>query len=205
MIVMLIRKISVTVVLVICLCVLAFGQDSEASPESETRSLYLGLGTGINAYTGLIGITGEFNVVKPVSIVGALGIGSWGTKSSIGLRFYPHYPNQWAFTVSYSHCSGIKDVDVKFEEDFVKGQDGSETYKVDLLSINTVNISAMKHWLIGKRKVNRIHVELGYAIPTSSDRYRIGAELTDDGETFMRLLEPGGITIGTGFTFGLRP
>jgi hypothetical protein len=197
-------KISVSV-LFVCLSFLAFGQDSETSSESETRSLYLGIGTGINAYTGLIGITAEFNVAEPISLVGALGIGSWGSKSSIGIRYYPHYPSQWAFTLSYSHCSGIPDVDVKLEEEFVKGQDGSETYQVDMLSISTVNISAMKHWLIGKRKVNRIHVEFGYAIPTSSDRYRIGADLTDDGKTFMQLLQPGGIIVGTGFTFGLRP
>lgn len=198
------HRILLTVFLFV-VCVLSYAQDAETILADEPRSLYLGVGTGINAYTGLVGVSAEFNIAKPISIVGALGIGSWGTKSSIGLRYYPHYPNQWAFTVSYSHCSGINDVDVKFEEDFIKGQDGSQTYKIDLLSINTVNISAMKHWLIGKRKVNRIHVELGYAIPTSSDRYRIGAELTNDGKTFMQLLEPGGIMIGTGFTFGLRP
>jgi hypothetical protein len=201
---MLTRKIFLSIVF-LALCGLAIAQDAETTDEPETRSLYLGFGTGINTYSGALGITGEFHIASPVSLVGSLGIGSWGSKSSIGLRYYPHYPNQWAFTVSYSHCSGMNDVDLKLEEDFVKGQDGSKTYKVDLRSINTVNISAMKHWMIGKRKINRIHLEIGYAIPTSTDRYRVPAELTDKGKTFMRLLEPGGVIIGTGITFGLRP
>jgi hypothetical protein len=198
-----IRKLSITAILV-SLSFLSIAQDQNTT-EPETRSVYLGFGTGINTYSGAMGITGEFHIAKPMSLVGALGVGSWGSKASIGVRYYPHYPNQWSFTLSYSHCSGLNDVDVKLEEDLVKDQTGSKTFEIDLHSINTVNISAMKHWFIGKRKINRIHLELGYAIPTSSDRYRTSAELTDKGKTFMQMLEPGGVIIGTGITFGLRP
>jgi hypothetical protein len=185
--------------------VVSFAQGDEASAESEPRSLYLGFGTGINAYSGVMGITAEFRVAQPVSLVGALGVGSWGSKTSIGIRYYPHYPGEWSFTLGYSHCSGFADMKLKMDEDFVKDQDGTQEIEFDLRSINTVNLSATKHWMIGKRKINRIHLELGYAIPTSSERYKTSAELTDEGKVFMRMLEPGGIMIGTGITFALRP
>ena len=196
-------KFICALAIVLSINTLAFGQDEDSTP-SDVPNFFLGFSTGINNYAGLFSITGEYAFAKPVSVYGGLGIGTWGTKTSIGLRYYLDYPQEWSFNVSYSHCSGLDELEIDMEEEFVEGQSGKEKVDFKLKSINTVNLSATKHWMIGKRKVNRIHLEIGYAIPTATERYDTSVELTSKGKTFMRMMEPGGIIIGTGITFGLR-
>jgi hypothetical protein len=171
----------------------------------NVRKTYLGFGTGINYPAGLLGASVEVQVAGGLSLYGALGLGSWGGKVGTGLRFYPDYPQKFAFSLSYSYATGIDDVELELEQNYVSGSGGSGTTPVQfrLLPASTINITALKHWLVGKQKKNRFGLEAGYAIPTSNDRYEAEALLTAEGRSFMKVLQPGGFVLGTTFSIGL--
>lgn len=181
----------------------AQAQEQATEPTNTPRKFYLGFSTGFNQGTGLIGITGEYLVAKNLTVNGVIGLGTWGFKTTGGLKYYLDYPGKWAFGVGYSYSSGVDDVPVNLQEDFVQGQSGNQTVNFNLLPASTVNISAIKYFLLGKQKKNRFHLEFGYAIPTSTNRYETDAMLTSDGTRFMKILQPGGLLLGAGFSFGL--
>jgi hypothetical protein len=167
------------------------------------RRVYLGVSTGLDNITGIVGPTLEFQFVPNLSVYGAAGLGSWGGKTSIGLRYYMNYPDGFAFNLGLSHATGLSEVSFDLQEEFVSGQSGNQMTRFKLLSANTVNVSALKHWLIGSRKRNRFYIEFGWAFPTEYDRYKTDAALTVQGRQFMQILQPGGLILGVGFNFGL--
>lgn len=167
------------------------------------RKVYLGVGTGLNYPTGIIGANAEFQFARGASIYGAFGLGSWGGKAGGGFRFYPSYPDKFAFSLSYSYASGINDVDLDMEDEYVVGGSGISSVNFKLRPASTVNVSILKHWLVGPGRKNRIGIEAGYAIPLSTDRFESAEQLTADGKTFMNILQPGGFLLGTAFSFGL--
>jgi hypothetical protein len=170
----------------------------------ETRKVYLGIGTGVNYPAGLIGISLELQLTTDLTAYGALGMGSWGGKVGAGLRYYVDYPKSWAFGLGYSYATGIDDVDLTLENSYVYsgGSTGTTAVNFKLLPVSTINISVLKQWMIGKQKRNRIGLELGYAIPTATDRYQVAESLTSKGKNFMNLMQPGGLLLGTTLSFG---
>ena len=188
-------KIVTTALFVLAICFSVHGQD--------LKKIYIGIGTGLNYQTGIIGGSLEVQLIKNLTAYGSLGLGSWGGKVGAGLRIYPSYPDKFAFGIGYSYASGINDVELDMEEEFIYGGSGITPVSFNLLPSSTINISAIKHWLIGKEKKNRIGIEGGYAIPTANDRYESEATLTRQGRSFMNILQPGGFMIGTTFSFGL--
>lgn len=191
------------IVLVIALVVLAMGAYAQEPEQGEPRKFYLGVSTGINQGTGLIGPTFEYEVAHNLTVNGAVGLASWGYKATGGIKYYLNYPGSWAFSLGYSYATGLNDFSVEFEDGFVQGTSGKQTVIIDLLPASTVNISAIKYWLLGKQKKNRLHLELGYAIATADNRYETSATLTKEGKNFMTILQPGGLLLGVGFSFGL--
>ena len=176
---------------------------AETNSITEPRKFYLGFSTGINQGTGLIGPTVELQMIRNLTVFGGAGLGSWGSKVTGGLKYYINYPGNWAFGIGYSHATGVNDVTVNLADGFIEGQSGQQKTKFKLLPCNTVNISATKYWLLGKQQKNRMHLEFGYAIPTSDNRYETAVTLTDKGQNFMKILQPGGLILGVGFSFGL--
>lgn len=164
---------------------------------------YVGVSTGIDNITGFIGPLVEYHLVDNFSVYGAAGLGTWGRKASAGVRYYLDYPQGYAFNIGFSHAAGISAASFGVPEKFIEKRLGENAIPFKLLSARTVNVSALKHWVVGASKRNRFYVELGYAIPTATKRYRAPFTLTSSGERFMRFIEPGGIIVGLGFNFGL--
>ena len=77
------------------------------STSDTVPRFYMGLGTGVNNYVGLIGIGAELRVADPLLVRAGIGIGTWGTKITIGLRYEMHHTSGWVFGLSYSSCSGL--------------------------------------------------------------------------------------------------
>jgi len=190
------------------LMVISIGSASYAQDETrDVKKLYLGLSTGIDNPVGFLGFTAEYQFVKNLSAYGGVGLGTWGGKAALGMRYYLNYPGSWAFGIGWAGASGAKDVKIKVEqEDNNTGTKETNSVTFDLDPVSTINLSATKFWLLGKRKVNRLHLELGYAIPLQNNAYTIkdSAEpLSSAGKFAMRIAQPGGIIIGAGFSFGL--
>ena len=163
--------------------------------------LSIGIGTGINNYTGLIGFSVKLKIVDKFSLFGGAGIGGWGFKSSIGLKYSLRSDGGLSYGVSYSHCSGIADLKTN--------EENSNGFKQDLtincLPVSNIDIIIDYSWKLGKR--NSFYFNFGYSIPTQGDRWEVkeGIKLSDSAIEVYRMLQPGGIIVGCGFTFGIGP
>jgi hypothetical protein len=171
-------------------------QQFEAAP-SKTN---LAISTGVNNINGFLGANFELNLLPKVSAIAGVGIGGWGTKLSIGARFYKQYNKGLIYGISYSTMSG-GDVTQELET-----STGSKQ-KVDLKyeRTGTINLTIGKAIPVGK-KSNRFYFEGGYAIATDAEPYKVltpGIELSDDSKAAMRISSPGGLILGLGFSFGL--
>lgn len=174
-------------------------QSKNNSSSDSLPKFYLGVGTGINSYTGLLGLSGNLRIYDKFFIQAGLGIGSWGTKMSIGLRYDMSYQKGWSYGIGFSSCSGLKDFKTNLElQSGVK-----KDVTMDCLRANTLNLKATHNWKLGKN--NTFYLEFGYAIPLQSSPWRIkdGSIISSTSKSVMDMIAPGGLLIGIGFTFGL--
>ena len=205
------KKFYLSILVVFCASFSAFSQEfaspSYYKPETEpTSKIYLGLGGGINNYLGLLGPSAEIQVAPKFTLFGGAGLGSWGNKVSFGGRFYNKYPSNWAFGLGISHSGGMDKTDLNLPAEYVVGASSSVTVPVKLKSANTLNISATRFWLIGTRRKNRLNVEIGYAAMLAAKQFVVldsRYQLTGQGIGFMNTLQPGGLNLGVGLSFGL--
>ena len=68
--------------------------EQKPSGPGISHPFYIGIGSGFNCYSGLIGISAEGKIVKNLTITGDFGLGGMGYKISGGLRYYQHYPKK---------------------------------------------------------------------------------------------------------------
>ena|SRR5688572_4966927 len=168
---------------------------------------YLGFGGGLNNYLGVAGISGEYRMAPKITVFGGLGLGSWGNKASVGLRYYSDYPQRWALGAGLSFSGGLEDLKLEMPEGTIVGKNGDTEVLFNLKSAATFNLSANRYWFINTKKTNRFNLELGYAIPLGNRRFEVvdnAYQLTRDGLYFMDIMQPGGINLGIGLSFGLN-
>lgn len=172
-------------------------------PAADTvKNVYLGLGTGINSYNGMLGISIKWRLVKTLYVRGGLGTGSWGWKLSAGIHYDLKPINCWGFCASYSLYSGAPEIHQNLET--VQGKNViTKDVLLEYLPTGTINLIASRHWTI--KKINFIYLDLGYAIPTVSNIYSVKDKsvITENADAVIHLMQPGGLIIGLGFMFGL--
>ncbi len=172
--------------------------------DSPASVLYLTPGFGFNTHQGLFGASLEYNFAKNLSSYGGIGLGSWGYKMGTGIRYYLDYPSSWAFNLGFSHATGVNQLALEMEPSMVQGgASGNREVTFDLKPVNNINLTAIRYWAVGRKKVNRIHLEFGYAFNLTQHFYTADATLSNEGHSFMQVLRPGGLVLGTGFGFGL--
>jgi hypothetical protein len=165
----------------------------------EHSRFYLGVGTGFDNFTGIIGVSGTLNIYENISVRGGLGIGCWGSKTSVGLKFDSYRGGKWSYIMGYSWASGLDDLPLEMET--TSGT--TREIKVDCFSANTINLSIARNWKVGRSNI--FNIEFGYAIPTQGRRWEItdGSTITTNEEKVLDIMQPGGIIFGAGFAFGL--
>jgi hypothetical protein len=159
---------------------------------------YLGLGTGLESFSGLIGITGDLRVKKNFFLRAGAGIGSWGAKLSVGIRNESKYGNSIGYGIYLSRVTGLKDFTTNLET-----TSGTKDVKLDLLPGTTLNPTISYKWLI--HNLHRFFIEAGYAFPLQTDPWKVkdGSELTETSISALRILAPGGFSFGAGIQFAL--
>lgn len=169
----------------------------DALNATTDNKFYVGLASGVESFTGLIGVSLEAKVVKNIALYAGAGIGGWGAKISGGAKLYREFPYKWAYCVSLSNASGLKDYKAKLET-----QSGTKDVLMDLRPCKTFNLTAQHHWKIGTK--NRFNIEFGLSFALTKIAYTIkdGSVLTPVSITLMEVLQPGGLMAGIGFTFG---
>lgn len=174
--------------------------DAQIIAENRTEQshpFYLGVGTGFDNFTGLIGVSGTLRVYDKLSVRGGYGVGGWGLKSSIGLKYDHKDEGRWSYCLGYSYSSGLENLKQNFELESGDEKDIS----VDYLSCQTINLAVDRNWRIGK--ANLFYLELGYSIPLQSNRWSVtdGSALSGNSKTILNSLQPGGLILGAGFAF----
>lgn len=178
----------------------AFGQ----SHSFDLPKNYIGIGTGFNA-TGVVGITYEHIFMEHIGTYVNLGIGSWGYKLGGGGRLYFRNAHSGAIGINVSHCTGA--TGVKSELGVIQnGQSVKKQIEYNAHAVQVLNISYLKFWQLGQKA--RFNIEAGYSVPLdgkSSDNYTIvtpGITLDEASEKSLKVIQPGGLILAIGFTFG---
>ncbi|MCX6258818.1 MAG: hypothetical protein NTW49_13115 [Bacteroidia bacterium] len=160
---------------------------------------YIGLGTGINCFTGMLGLRADLRAANKFIVGFGVGVGGWGSKISAAISFVPKDPKGMSYGLGFSHCSGLKD----FETTLETTPDGKKNVKMDLNACNNVNAILGYHFPVAKK--SQFVLEFGYSFPMEIDNYKIldNSVLTSNGKAVMSLMEPGGLILGISFLLGL--
>lgn len=171
----------------------------DAQSDSCNKVLYLGLGTGINNYTALLGISGSLRIHDKLFVRGGFGIGGWGNKFSIGLKYDADNNEGWTFGIGYSICPGANNVKSAMPVE----SGGNKKVTIDFLKASTINLTIGHNWSVGKSNI--FYMEFGYAIPMQSNSWKVtdGSILSGTSKSTLNLIQPGGLIIGAGFSFGI--
>ncbi len=160
--------------------------------------VYIGLASGMESFAGLIGITADFRARNNFYLRAGAGIGSWGGKISIGIRNEKKAEKSIGYGCFVSWASGLKDFTTSLET-----TSGTKDVKLDLLATYTIVPSINYKWVL--KNGNRFFLEGGYAVPLDETAWKVkdGSILTDSSKNMMKILQPGGLSLGLGFQFAL--
>lgn len=174
----------------------------QAKGDSIT-SVYLGFGTGLNNYSGWLGVGTNIRLYKGIFLRGGAGLGTWGNKYTIGLQLGRNRVRGWSAGLAYTTNVGIKDFRSNLEVVGPYGTPVSKEVLLDLFKLNCLNISASRNWILGKNKL--MHLDLGYSYLLQTQLYSVkdGSVLTSSSNQALRIISPGGLIIGFGFMFGI--
>jgi hypothetical protein len=176
------------------------GQTDELTASDSPPQVFLGTGTGLSSYNGLLGISTTFALNNRIAFRGGAGLGAWGFKLTGGLKFHKNSLRGWSYGLSYSHYTGIKNMKLVME----LGSGDQEEITFDYLPTGSVNLTMAYSWKVGRK--NNFYLEYGYAIATDSKPWKIkdGSVLSSTSETVMNIVRPGGVILSAGFNFGLK-
>jgi len=179
----------------------AYGQSVATMDNIDFRkNAYLGLGTGINSYTGLFGARLEVPLTDRLHIFGSAGLGSWGYKVGAGMSY--NLRNSLygpAMSIGYASASGLADFETSLETTTSK----SETVTLDLKQVGNILIMYSYQWKIGKS--NKISLGTGYAAKLTTVSYEVKSNhtLSSTSRQAMEIMAPGGLVVSFAFLFGL--
>ncbi|MFY0605949.1 MAG: hypothetical protein JXR10_04485 [Cyclobacteriaceae bacterium] len=196
------KNLSFKITLITLFFVSAYSASAQyVSPSTSTTpapsTFYLAFSTGIDNYTGILGIGGLFPFSDKFGLRTGVGIGAWGGKISIGAEYIDLRKSGIGLGLSYSLCTGIEEVDLTLQD-----QSGStRTVNMDLERVGSVNLTIKKNWVL--KKGNIFYIESGYAFQTGgSDYYTINdnnTTLSPDEELILSIIRPGGLIVAMGF------
>ncbi len=201
-------KKLILVLVLIALSLTSFAQRSYKGYKSgkggrnnyECPKLYIGVTAGIENPAGLVGFNIDVPVTQRFSLSGSAGLSSWGYKAGGEGRFYFGDCNRsWALGAGVTYNTGLSNVSMTLPTTY-----GDATVLLDLNSKTNVFFAVHKFFNLG-RNGHRFDIMAGYSMRLDDDNYTIlnNYELTTQGKDVMRVLAPGGLMIGFGFTFGV--
>lgn len=166
---------------------------------------FIGVGTGINSQTGMIGLKVGFAPVKQVMVHFAAGSGGWGNKVSIAAEYLVNPLRGWGVGFGYSYFPGIQDFEQELDVESSSTGSGKQKVELELLSTSTVNLMFGYHKLFNNR--GRFGIDLGFCIGLNEKPYKIKDQstvLSEESEAVLNMLSPGGIIFGIHYSFGLK-
>lgn len=176
---------------------------SQTTTVTRCPAVYIGVGTGLENPFGLLGLNIDVPIIKVLSVNTGVGISTWGTKAFLEARYYlkPCYRG-WAFGLGATYNTGLSNLTASMPT--VNGR--SENVILDLEPAANMYVGVYHFWTLGKR-ANRFSINTGYSIPFVTYNYSQvgGTPITQDGYDALKILAPGGLMLGIGFSFGIYP
>lgn len=173
------------------------------TPERIIPRVLFGFGTGINAYSGLLGLDVETVLNDQMSVRLSGGLGGWGFKYGTSFNyFFKNITKGNSVNLGVSFASGTgKDNWIDLELETVNF--GTTTVPVALNTTGTINLMYAYNTNLSKK--GKVVLGIGYAINFFQDDYSVfnGIELTNSSKQFMRILEPGGPIFEIRLMFGV--
>lgn len=182
------------------LCVLLYTSAAGQYRNMVCPKFYVGLSTGINNQSGLLGPNFDIPLAKRLSFGLGAGRSSWGWKMYSEARGYLGECNrQLAIGAGMSYNTGMS----KFTTTLPTTTGDAQ---VDLIYKPSLNAFASVYYFfnIGHDWSHRFYLQAGYSYRLEDNLYTVNSKhtLTSEGDAVMQLLQPGGAIIALGFSFG---
>lgn len=168
--------------------------------QQDPADFYLSISTGIDNYTGILGIGAIFPVYDDFGLRVGAGLGGWGGKISAGMIYHDLLDGGFGFGIGYSYCTGLNDVDLPLED----ANGIAREVNMDLLSVGSINLTVNKNWVL--KRGTMIYIESGYAVPTGGNNFyqiRDGSILSAQEELILDIMRPGGLIVALGLNIPL--
>jgi hypothetical protein len=164
----------------------------------KSPDFYLGIGTGIESFSGMVGVTADIKAKENLFVRMGAGIGGWGGKLSIGIRGERRAGNSVGYGAFFSYATGLKGFTTNLET-----TSGNKDVKMDLHPAMTITPEFSYKWVFGKG--HRFYISGGYAVLLQANRWEVtdGSVLTETSKKAMNITTPGGVSVGLGFQFAL--
>lgn len=191
-------------VITILICLLTQLANAQIETEQKTPAFYLGAGTGINSNCGAVGFKLGIRLNNKMILDAGVGIGTWGSKTSLGIVFNAVNKNSWCPTLSISRASGIENVDLKLEVTDELNYTSKKNVKLNLNAATCFNVGLQRQWI--RKSGNRLVLDLGFSILVDGGNHELQDyynKITDDGKKELNAFRPGGLTIGFSYNFGV--
>jgi hypothetical protein len=164
-------------------------------PAACAQKSYVGLATGINNYTGILGAGIQVGLTPQWSLRGGAGVGSWGTKVTGGVLFSPTSKSKWKINAAFSSASGVDDIELDLDTD-----GGNKLVLLNLNRQGLVNLSLVRFY--ENKKSRGFVLEFGYSFiagPATFYTVKDGSSLASSSIRLLNVLRPGGFTLGMGY------
>lgn len=177
---------------------------SQFRSDFDQSDIYLELSSGIDNHVGLFGLGILYPINQKVAIRGGAGIGIWGLKTSLGVKFQNLETQKWGFGIGTSYCPGVKEFEMNLSDDPAY----EEIFYIKMKPAGSLNLTANRSWKFSSNMI--FYMETGYAIPLSSskpvdfkdpDGYLTSQDEADL-QALMNVLKPGGLILALGFQIG---
>jgi hypothetical protein len=168
---------------------------------SKRPNAFLGIGTGLNSYCGFLGGIATVHAYKNLSAKAGVGLGSWGVKTALGLKLDFDSTGNWGVGIGYEFSPGVNGVksNLQLEDKTTK----EVTFNTQ--NASSINISFTKTWYLGRENKYCMFLDLGYGFAMEKNPWTITdhSKISEASKFGLRLSQPGGLILATGFLFGL--
>lgn len=200
------KKLLFVAVLVIAATQSSIAQVKEKEMKAVScPKFYLGISTGFNNPTGIIGPHIDIPI-NDFSISTGIGLSTWGLKLAAEGRYYFRPCNKgWAVGAGITHSTGLG----RYNGEVVLSSGLKSKLDIELKPVTNAMLSVYHFWKIGRQ--NRFHLQMGYSARLTNDVYEVKTlgtsgkpfSLSDDQDRAFNILAPRGFIASLGFSFAL--
>lgn len=167
--------------------------------KNNCRPYYIGLSTGINNMSGLLGVDVDYALSAITTVGGHLGLGTWGIKTGIDAKYYRQNCHLgWAYGVGISLATGNRNQTLNLET-----ISGPKDVNLNLHPQAGLQFNVLRYFPVGKQG-HRFWIQLGWNQRFTRKVYTIldGQSLTQIADRTINFLCPGGLVIAGGYAMG---